>query len=234
MQKYKHFFFFQNFPTECELQNVLAHAFVDQSNQYIQTFTGSGQTTAAGSISNEDLIYNVEPSSWELNGCFKEDDVENLLESIVTTACMDSDVNSFNASYSTESFHTSSGIPFSASQINHMVQGALVGGKTEPWSSPISVSIASDMKSLTNSSLECSLGTVVEEQQQKKRSRSMHHAAESECSYAKMKRAKVSDRQQPRRPRDRQLIQDRLKELRELVPNSTKVSAILRLHVFHL
>ncbi|XP_031127614.1 transcription factor EMB1444-like isoform X2 [Ipomoea triloba] len=210
---------------ECELQNVLAHAFVDQSNHYIQTCNGSGQTTAAGSISNEDLIFNDEPSSWESNGCcFKEDDVDNLLESIVTTACMDSDIKSINASYSTESFHTSLGIPFSASQRrNHMVQGALVGGKTEPWSSPISASVASDMKSLTNSSLECSMGTVVEEQQQKKRSRSMHHAAESECSYAKMKRAKVSDRQ-PRRPRDRQLIQDRLKELRELVPNSAKCS----------
>lgn len=45
------------------------------------------------------------------------------------------------------------------------------------------------------------------------------------------KRARPGESRKPR-PRDRQLIQDRLKELRQLVPNGSKVTLVLRVLLF--
>ncbi|RVW33750.1 Transcription factor LHW [Vitis vinifera] len=65
--------------------------------------------------------------------------------------------------------------------------------------------------------------TLADEEQQKKGYGCLQPRKGSKLSNANKKRASPGNNQRPR-PRDRQMIQDRVKELRELVPNGAKCS----------
>jgi hypothetical protein len=66
------------------------------------------------------------------------------------------------------------------------------------------------------------MSTIFDQEQQEKEQSYKHPWKGQKMSNVARRRARPGENQKPR-PRDRQLIQDRVKELRELVPNGSKV-----------
>jgi len=120
-------------------------------------------------------------------------------------------------------------------------RNASVGEGAFPWSGAISAFAARDRNSVTNStpspsSFESMMSSLIEEQQQSKDGYSYVQSRKgAKIVNASKRRARHGDNHRPR-PRDRQLIQDRVKELRELVPDGAKCSidGLLDLTIKHM
>lgn len=101
------------------------------------------------------------------------------------------------------------------------------GGSSSLISSQLAPSFFNRVKDHNNSSSPSAVtyeGVVEEltEEGQQSNYDVLHHNKGSKASVASKKKVKLGAKQKAR-PRDRQLIQDRLKDLRELVPNGAKV-----------
>ncbi|MCD7456711.1 hypothetical protein HAX54_032823 [Datura stramonium] len=210
-------------PTECEIYESLGSTIQDN-------LSGFTANTASKSIYTENLMFNIEPSFVESNGwCLKEDNAENLLEAVVASGCCFSDDYSLPKMAGLESLYMPSGKPFPfCKRKNQSIKSASVGDNTVTRSTLTSVSAGADKYALTNcsqsaSSFDCVVGAFNEGQHQKKVFSSMSCHKEPKISNTNKKRRRSGDTHKPR-PRDRQLIQDRLKELRQLVPNGAKCS----------
>lgn len=143
---------------------------------------------------------------------------ENLLEAVVATACHSaSDVKSDRSfCKSVHSHLTSEKIPEPSIQSEHTINS--MGYSVNQFSI-----VEEDAKCLSSSELCGSMS-----------SKGISSACPSSCSEKltkssepgknNKKRARPGESCRPR-PRDRQLIQDRIKELRELVPNGSKVTS---------
>ncbi|XP_065852755.1 transcription factor LHW-like [Euphorbia lathyris] len=92
-----------------------------------------------------------------------------------------------------------------------------------PWSQLTSESTDVRTANSTPDSFESMMNTMLRKEQQSGDSDDMKPLKGCKTSNTSKRRAKPGDNQKPR-PRDRQLIQDRVKELRELVPNGAKCS----------
>lgn len=210
-----------SYPTECELYEALGCTIRNNSS-------GFGTNTASKSISTADHMFNVEPSVGEYNGWrLKEDNAENLLEAIVASACCFSDDYSLHKMAGLESINMQSGKPVRpCKRQNQFTESALVGDAVT-HSTLTSASAGADKYGFTNSlhsaSFDCVVRAFNEGQHQTKVFSSLSCHKESKISNTNKKRRRSGDSHKPR-PRDRQLIQDRLKELRQLVPNGAKCS----------
>ncbi|KAK8481017.1 hypothetical protein V6N13_097031 [Hibiscus sabdariffa] len=199
---------FLNFPKECELQKLLGQAFEIQSNEYL----------LESSFFNEDA--------------FREDidakggDAGYLLQAVVghaydgsvdiadRSACIMASGGQLPLSSRPQSVRTDS-------TSSGRLTSAFVGGVKNSPSSKISASFKSTVNTVTDNETLGNDGYYTQSRKGKKQ------------SAAIKKRAKPGDNP---RPRDRQMIQDRLKELRELVPNGPKYSidALLDQTVKHM
>ncbi|KAL3531783.1 hypothetical protein ACH5RR_005304 [Cinchona calisaya] len=202
------------FPTDCELHKALGHVLLNHADLDLSNVSAS-----ASSVSKEDTIHINDPSAWGLN----KNKVENLLEAVVTNASCISDNSSSNRSLCATSFKLSS-MKFGSSQVeegasreeNHVPLSCV----TSAFSGDRNLAIAS---SPSASSFGNVLNDLLEQQPQKTGNGPVCLTKVSKLTEANKRRARSNDNQKPR-PRDRQLIQDRLKELRELVPNGAKCS----------
>ncbi|XP_030924847.1 transcription factor bHLH155-like [Quercus lobata] len=101
--------------------------------------------------------------------------------------------------------------------------GVLQLGSLEPKSSPVSRNRGAFNGSSASVSFNSIRSTLIDEVQQQKDSGCMQPRKGTKPSNVGKRRARAAENQR-QRPRDRQMIQDRVKELRQLVPNSAKCS----------
>ncbi|CAN6439037.1 unnamed protein product [Victoria cruziana] len=184
------------------------------------------------------------------NSCFSENRSENLLDAIVSS------VHSYT---DRSSNHGTSGKAISTAVIPSHTEATpfelfTALGKKQQASSAGPLLLNSEMVMPSCRSLsECSLGRTAEGSQtdgasksqasmklessnlQHDNTLSVHSSRAEESAKGKQKRPKPGESTRPR-PKDRQQIQDRVKELREIVPNGAKCSidALLERTIKHM
>ncbi|CAL5334988.1 unnamed protein product [Camellia sinensis] len=228
---------FFSFPMDCELHKALGPCFLGQANEYLwdSSLTGEDACNSSSQIFNRDPIHGIGPSTLESSGCFaKGDGAERHLEAVVPSMHNGLNDNLFNKPNDVDvdvkfSLTSSSSGQFAASTKAHSQseESAFVEEKKVPWRSVTTAFGARGLNAVTKSppasSSESMLTTLTGEQKPKKGCGYLQTRKGSKPSNASKRRAKPGENQRPR-PRDRQLIQDRVKELRELVPNGSKCS----------
>ncbi|XVE61940.1 hypothetical protein DITRI_Ditri06bG0078700 [Diplodiscus trichospermus] len=208
---------FLSFPKDSELHQALGPACQRDSNEYLWESSFLSEDVF------RDLFDGIEPSLSVKGG-----DAEYLLQAVVGHV-YDGSVNIANRS---NCVMASTGqLPVSSQP--HSVKGdstplsritsAFADGAKENSSSKLSASLKSTVSTITDN--ENLVNDCYYTRSRKGRKQS------STCK----RRARPGDNPRPR-PRDRQMIQDRLKELRELVPDGTKYSidALLDQTVKHM
>lgn len=220
---------FFSFPLDCELHKALGLAMQRQTSDYIRGSSEDASSTAKP-ICNRDIVDVIEPLTQESSGYFaKGGDAVNLLEDVVANIHSGSDDTSSHRSNSVKSSTTLSGQFSTSSHVGNQSEGsAFVQDDSLLWSHVKPEFVASRGNAFTNSSISSSsfkstMTTLADEEQQKKGYGCLQPRKGSKLSNANKKRASPGNNQRPR-PRDRQMIQDRVKELRELVPNGAKCS----------
>nr|WKE35245.1 basic helix-loop-helix family protein [Rosa persica] len=203
---------FFEFPEASELHKALGTSFQRQTNEQIWDLSISIDDTCSSSGVQKDLISSINPP-WFSNGC----DAENLLEASVAKDDTSSSISDGIKSCTTSSRQ------FSASYKQlKFEEGGPVECEPMIWSH-ISALPATRK---TSSSFTGMMNTVVDNEQEEKGTKGhtpTQPRREQKLSGTNARRAKPGN--SPKlRPRDRQLIQDRVKELRELVPNGAKCS----------
>ncbi|XWS67114.1 hypothetical protein CRYUN_Cryun05aG0259100 [Craigia yunnanensis] len=212
---------FLGFPKDCELHKALGPDFQIKSNEYLWESSFLGEEVFS------DLFDGIEPPL-----SAKVGDAEHLLQAVVghvndgsvDIANRSNHVHAYDGSVdiANRSNHvmTSSGqLPVSSrpqsakddSTPLSRLTSAFVGGAKNNSSSKISASFKSTVSTLTDN-----------ENPVKDCYYTQSRKGQKQSSITKRK-ARPGDNPRPR-PRDRQMIQDRLKELRELVPNGAKYS----------
>ncbi|XP_010262623.1 PREDICTED: transcription factor bHLH155-like isoform X2 [Nelumbo nucifera] len=219
---------FSNFSIESELYKALGPDFQRGTNEFLFDSTIPCQDICGRSNPtwHRDLTGRIEQADVESNSCFKKgSDAEHLLGAMVANLYGSSDDT---ASYRSNnvSLTTSSGQLGASYQTQCPSEGRLlVGDDSVPWYK-LRSSFVSGGKQVTSttqpgaSSLTSMMSKVIDKEQRKKEFGSKRG---SKSSHVNQRKSKSIDIQRPR-PRDRQMIQDRVKELRELVPNGAKFS----------
>ncbi|XP_015087877.1 transcription factor bHLH155-like isoform X2 [Solanum pennellii] len=207
--------------TECELYEAFGST--------IHNLSGFSANPSSKSIYTADCTFNSEPSFGKSDGWhLKEDNAENLLEAVVASACCFSDDYSLHKMAGLESLNMSSGKPVpSRKRLNQSAESDSVGDAVTR-STLTSASAGVDKYASINcpnsaSSFDYVVSAFDEGHHQTKVFSSLSCHKESKVSNTNKKRRRSGDSHKPR-PRDRQLIQDRLKELRQLVPSGAKCS----------
>ncbi|WMV44308.1 hypothetical protein MTR67_037693 [Solanum verrucosum] len=208
-------------PTEGELYEAFGST--------IHNLSGFSANIASKSIYTEDCTFNIGPSFGQSNGWnLKEDNTENLLEAVVASACCFSDDYSLHKVAGLESLNMSSGKPVPSRKRQNQSAESDSVGEAVTRSTLTSASAGVDKYASTNcphsaSSFDYVVSAFNEGHHQTKVFSSLSCHKESKISNTNKKRRRSGDSHKPR-PRDRQLIQDRLKELRQLVPSGAKCS----------
>ncbi|CAH1439814.1 unnamed protein product [Lactuca virosa] len=194
---------FLSFPKECELHKALGPAFMgptDDSFQNLSIGDDSKSESKSKSKTNGMVFYNenVESLLGNMNPCIQTSGESSLSNSFgqFTSLTKRKNINeNENGGFEGES---------SVFINDHLVPGVLSRVTSHNDScSPSAISYEG-------------VGDVVKEEEEQK-------SKGAKPSIANKKRGKPGSKQKAR-PRDRQLIQDRLKDLRELVPDGAKCS----------
>lgn len=213
---------FTSFPIDSELHEVLGPGFQRHTNEYLcdSSFSVEDSCRSSSLICNLDLFDGTE-SSWISKG----DDADYLLQSIVASVSSCLDDSSTNRSNSVRSATTLSGQCADSFQSRGQSEAsALMNDDSALWSHFRSPVVSGDRSALTGSvSLNTMRSTSIDKKQQEKLNGSMQPKKGSKASNVTKRRARVDENRRTR-PRDRQMIQDRLKELRQLVPDGAKCS----------
>lgn len=211
-----------NFPKDSELHKALGPASQRHLGEYLwDSFLVDNTCSSSSLICNADLTDGIVSTS-----SAKVDDVEYLLEAVVANGSGGANTsnicNNFNPSLtSLEKFVTLS------QQQSQPKASALAGDDSILQSNVKTVCLSQSRNGCTPTSASASFKstttTFIDNDKMEKECNSVQPRKELKQSNASKRRAKPADNQRPR-PRDRQLIQDRIKELRELIPNGVKVS----------
>ncbi|PIA54616.1 hypothetical protein AQUCO_00900881v1 [Aquilegia coerulea] len=219
---------FMNFPADSELHKALAPAIEKRSDEYLLNTNILYEDVCGRSIYHTNNVGGVDPSVGGSHRLFvKGSDADNLLDAIVPSMCDVSGDSSFTRSNSSRSPTISSGrIATSCQTLSQPRCIELGDNNSGPWSSVRTGFVPQPGNVLTRSSSKSSLkspkSNLIDEEQHKVYGRTQSRKS-TKVSHIGQKKARHSDVQRPR-PRDRQMIQDRVKELRELVPNGAKCS----------
>ncbi|XP_061965252.1 transcription factor bHLH155-like isoform X3 [Populus nigra] len=210
---------FLSFPKGSELHKVLGPPFLSQTNEktWEPSLLVDDSCKSSNFIFSEDRSARIEPSLFA-----REGEVEFLLEPVAGNSYSSSDNTSSNRSHSLKSSERLSGHLLATSQ-NQFQTRTLVGDDLAPWSHLPSVCISGSGNTDTTAALDSMMSTIFDQEQQEKDQSYKHPWRGQKMSNVARRRARPGENQKPR-PRDRQLIQDRVKELRELVPNGSKCS----------
>jgi len=209
---------FLSFPKGSELHKVLGPPFLSQTNEktWEPSLLVEDSCKSSNFIFNEDHSARIEPSLFA-----REGEVEFLLEPVAGNSYSSSDNASSNRSHSLKSSERLSGHLLATSQ-NQFQTRTLAGDDLAPWNHLASVCISGSGNTDTTAALDSMMSTIFDQEQQEKDQSYKHPWKGQKMSNVARRRARPGENQKPR-PRDRQLIQDRVKELRELVPNGSKV-----------
>ncbi|CAK7342806.1 unnamed protein product [Dovyalis caffra] len=207
-----------SFPNGSELHKALGPPFRCQTNEKTldPSFLLEDSCGSSNFICNEDLSARIEPS------LFSREGVEFLLESVVGNSYSSSDDTSSNRSHSFKSSERLSQHFLSSSQ-NQFQASTLEGDDLAPWSHLASACISGSGYTDTSAALGSMMSTIFDQEQQEKSCSYTQPRKGQKMSSVARSRARPGENQKSR-PRDRQLIQDRVKELRELIPNGSMCS----------
>lgn len=210
------------FPSDCELHKALGSALWDHMDLNLLQPASSGENSASGSERKCGIVHCIQPY-WNSGGqSTQEKKAEHLLQAIVGNGSSISDDSSSQISHSTTTSLKASSERLASPQ---NAQGVLAGDDHVPWSCVTST--YTEDSTMHASSLDCMIDALIEHQLQRADNKNIRPSKGSKPSSANKRRARPSGNHKPR-PRDRQLIQDRIKELRELVPHGSKVRLIAK------
>lgn len=211
---------FLSFPLNCELFKATGF----QGDEY---FSNGDLQNVSGSqnfhlFNSQDFLDSVEPTAWDFAKFPCIDEAEECLETVI----------SFKSVLSTLSdTEQQNGEPATSASLKSVVT-TLNDSEQQNGEPATPASLKSVRCSLNDidqqngepvmsASLKSALSTLDETEKQKGCSSAQAREGKKKTSGGKRKAR--SDDSQKQRPRDRQMIQDRVKELRELVPNGSKV-----------
>lgn len=213
---------FLNFPKDCELHKALGSAFQSHTSEYLwdSTLLVDNICNSSSLTCKRDLDDGIEPTS-----SAKGMDAEYLLGAVVASVCKGTDDTSDIFSSVRSSLTSLEKFVNLSTPQSHSKESILGEDDTFPWSNVTSAPLTGEKNEFTpiSASFKSKMGTFVDKEQLEKGFNSVHPRKGMKLSNVSKRRTKPGDNQKPR-PRDRQLIQDRIKELRELVPNGVKVS----------
>ncbi|XP_073137409.1 transcription factor EMB1444-like isoform X2 [Henckelia pumila] len=220
-----------SFPSEYELQKAFGPVVVDQSN-YICDSPVSGHNALWSSINDRDLTYWMDLSGVKSSASTqKDDELEHLVETVVADAYSSTDNSSPNRPSPATTLKTSPGKVFASSPkiCNKLERNASGEGNTAPFSffTPAFIDTGINTEpglSPSASSNESTMTALIDKQQQRRKGNHFVNQRKGSMLSSTHKTKLCTATNQRPRPRDRQLIQDRIKELRDLVPNSDKCS----------
>ncbi|KAL7136412.1 hypothetical protein ABFS83_10G028800 [Erythranthe nasuta] len=217
-----------SFSEDYQLQKALGTDVEDTTYQHTYGTSISNQNEACGTIGDREPSYVTDISCLEsVLFPINEIEVEHALEANVANTISSFDDNSSKSNVTSLSMPLEK-LAASSKKHDRSKHSASVGEDEVPWNFLSSEFIVQGMNTLSSmpasvSSLESKISSLCDKQQKRKGSDSLNPRKLSRLSTTNKRRARSGDNQKPR-PRDRQLIQDRIKELRELVPNSEKCS----------
>ncbi|XP_024028273.1 transcription factor EMB1444 isoform X1 [Morus notabilis] len=210
---------FSRFPEDSELHRALGPSFQER-NTYEHFWDSSfliedARTNRPSAFCNRELLDVIEPSWFGGSG-----DKDYLLEAVVTDLCCSSDDVLSSLSDNVPSYVTSSRqSTFSQPQVQSKAGPRMQNCSIQ--SNLAKPSFLPRVDSLT--SLDGMTSTLTNEGRQVKVQGPVQSSKQKRPPNTKTRRTRNGSTQKSR-PRDRQLIQDRVKELRELVPNGAKCS----------
>lgn len=207
------------FPVNCELHKEFGPTFQRTSKEHLwdAAVASEDSQSCSSELSNRNLLKGNETFSWKPSEChLNRNDEEHLLEAVY--AAME---NCLNDDLSEEPNDAKSSVE-SLGQLSASTNKCISGKKMGVSRS--SVTINGPNAVVTQSpppfSTENILSTLINEQKLKKG----YKDPQTKKGLKAYKRRVGTNKSTRPRPRDRQLIQDRVKELRELVPNGSKCS----------
>ncbi|XP_043701845.1 uncharacterized protein LOC122652226 isoform X2 [Telopea speciosissima] len=234
---------FLGFPVDFELPKALQTC-KGGCNRFLCSPTISEEVVCGSLLDltcHGDLNVGVELSARKSIGwCRKGEDAGHLFDTVVANVQGDSDDATPDIPNPISSPIVSSGRFTASCQTQNQSEGSILV-KSDPLSlnntTSTSVTVAEKAINKTGASFGSMMSTFIDEEQPKKVCANMQSGVK-DAKLSHVTRKTRSDRTKgPRpRPRDRQMIQDRVKELRELVPNGAKCSidALLDRTVKHL
>ncbi|CAN6688814.1 unnamed protein product [Malus baccata var. baccata] len=195
------------FPAGCELHEALGPAFLNQGN-YFDWVAGK----------NGDRITPEIPEGMNTSQLTSFSCQEHLLEAVVANVCPSSSLIKSEKSFckSMQSLLTTEKCPEPSSRITHTID-------SENYSIDQPSLTGEDMQQCLSSSGVCGVISPKWFSSPCPSACSEQLERSSGPSKNSKKRARPGESSRPR-PRDRQLIQDRIKELRELIPTGAKCS----------
>ncbi|KAK9168330.1 hypothetical protein Syun_000470 [Stephania yunnanensis] len=212
---------FLNFPLGSELHKALGDSCYDylwDTSAFVEDIFG-GSGLYHSDPTNETSI--SESKGWFL----KDGEVNNLLGAVVANM----NDASANRSNNLQSPKTSSEQFAASCQTESPSVCNVLGGRdSSPLSNDSSSCVPQNGELFSSSTLEHKTSKFMDEKQQRMGLGHIQPRKGARPSHISKKKGRL-DGQKPR-PRDRQMIQDRVKELRELVPNGAKCSIDALLH----
>lgn len=195
---------FFSFRDDCELHEALGPAFFaqKQTNEFSYDSSGSIKDTTSSLMCSRD---------------FNEGDIEHLLEAMLT-AFDNSDDTFSNSTINARMTPTVGKSSLFAENCSQSESRAMVVDDPAPWIFPESTVTEIDRKHYT--SLSTSNSLVINKREKNDCDIAQQRKGMKSSNSSRRTKVASSPRQ---RPRDRQLIQDRIKELRQIVPNGAKV-----------
>ncbi|XP_058109495.1 transcription factor EMB1444-like isoform X2 [Magnolia sinica] len=176
----------------------------------------------------------------QTDGWFLRDhhDEEHLLDAVVASVYGALDENVPNRSNNIRSPSSSSGqLTISCQTQSRSEGGVLAGDNSSPWSvsKPGFTARGDGFAGSPTGSSSRTTSVLIDDGPQKMELGSVQSKKGMKAYQGSKRKARAGDFQRPR-PRDRQMIQDRVKELREIVPNGAKCSidALLERTIKHM
>ncbi|XP_073033832.1 transcription factor LHW-like isoform X1 [Primulina eburnea] len=213
---------------EYEMQKAFGPAVVGYCD-HIYDPPISGHDALWSSTNDRDLTYWMDlfESAASIQ---KDDEMEYLVEIVAADAYSSTDDNSPNQPNPATALKMSPGKVFTSSptMCNKLNRNASGEGNTASFSFFTSAFVDTGVNTKSGvspsaSSSGSTMTALIDKQQLRKVNRFVNQRKGSRLSSTHKRNLCTANNQRPR-PRDRQLIQDRIKELRDLVPNSDKCS----------
>lgn len=218
---------FFSFPEDCELHKALGSTIMGSHSKFSRNspLLAKEEYTFSNLISSGNFNGYTEPTVLETSGPIMKDDNEHLLEFLCAGVdfTLEKDVSDGFSNIKSSTTTLQSAFPKQQCQSERR---PLVVDDAEQQSCVTSsvmdrVRKASGISS-ASASFRSMTSALIGEENQKKGRPHTHPRKGPKLSNDSKRRSKAADNQKAR-PRDRQLIQDRLKELRDLVPDGVKV-----------
>ncbi|XP_030531997.1 transcription factor bHLH155-like isoform X2 [Rhodamnia argentea] len=228
-----------SFSVNYELDGAPERAFLWQSEFSVDTFFQDMDVLKSSSLTEkQDFADDNKPFTGESGRYPVKDEGEYLLESIISNIYGSPDHNSSNKSNLLVSSTVQPEQLFTSLRTKGESEESCLSGDIASCITPAAFSSRNRDRETSSDSLTSNksmLSTVTDKEQRRRGSPHEQAKGQKMMISGSKRKGRPGDNQRPR-PRDRQLIQERLKELRDLVPNGAKgsIDALLDRTIKHM